>query len=454
MGEIRLSVGQVNISNWLKINVREVGNPTAIVDHLDVPPPVPASQNILFSGLNPVVHYVDFRESPDGVAQGTLLATFVYDVKEQSLIAERRYYTCDGGGANDPVLNDTSITDLYLSGKTVYGVFKEGFRYLKPTTEWTQVGATINIFAGGPLQTGEVVAIEINFTVDQPGGGNAVSFPSGVVDVPADVTLDSTHYDKLMEANGSGTILTITMADFLTIPDGKRFAFNTHKGNQRYLAIVINDGNYCQVGGHNRTTLWMGKGEELEVIKKGSYLRIISWPGDWRRVGELIKCDMPPLNGLAETGGWYDIADYPRLYYWYVADLDPSLLGIGSYAAGTPAGDQARKWVIDVVAGKFWVPDTGGYFDRNTDPDGNTDQDRPSGDRKPGTAQSWATNLPTLAGGLKLVKSHSGAGGMIEGYGTNTAPGSDNYDPVDWSVTGSTTETRPININRNAYRII
>jgi len=56
MGEIRLSVGQVNISNYLMINVREVGNPTVIVQNQVIPPPVPASFNLLFSGLADVVH--------------------------------------------------------------------------------------------------------------------------------------------------------------------------------------------------------------------------------------------------------------------------------------------------------------------------------------------------------------------------------------------------------------
>lgn len=452
MGEIRLSIGQVNISNWLKVNVREVGNPTAIVAFHNEPPPVPATMNLLFSGLNPVVHYVDFRESPDGTAQGTLLSTFVYDVVNQTIIAERRYYTCDGGGTYDPVANDTTITDPYLSGKTVYGVFKEAFRYLVPTTEWTHVTDTVSLLAGGPLQTGEVVTVEINFTVNQSAGGNA-STPTDIIPVPSNVTLDATNYDKLMEATGSGTILTITFADLLTIPDGKKFWFNTHNGSQRYMAIVFPGGGYCQVDGSARTTIWMAKGEELSVIKKGSYLRIINWTGDRLRVGEVVFSDKQPLNGLAETGGWYDIADYPRYYNDYINELDPGLFGVGTFAAGTPVGDNARKFCIDAGAGKFWQPDTGGFFNRNTDLNGDIDQDRLSGDRKSGTSQSWATNLPQLSG-MKLVKSHAGAGGFIEGYATGNAPGSDNYDPVDYAVTASVNETRPINVNRNAYRII
>src|SRR5690348_1454608 len=97
MGDIRLSVGQVNITNHLLIVFREVQNPNAIVRQLDVFP-VPASFNVFETGFNDVVHYIDFRNSPDGIALGTLLSTFVYDVKTQTLLSEMRYYTVDGTG--------------------------------------------------------------------------------------------------------------------------------------------------------------------------------------------------------------------------------------------------------------------------------------------------------------------------------------------------------------------
>lgn len=445
MGEIRLSVGQINISNYLIVNIREVGNPTAIVDSLVVPPPVPTTQNILFSGLNNVVHYVDFRESPDGIAQGTLLSTFVYDVQNQTIIAERRYYTTDGPGTYDPVEHDNAITDPYLNGKTVYGVFKEAFRYLKPTSEWTQIGDTVNLLAYNDLQTGEVVAIEINYTVNQA-SGSAASFPIDIVEITANTTLDSTHYDKMIEANGSSTILIAQFPDLLTIPDGKKFLFNTHKGDQRYLQVNMTSG-YIQVDGEQRSVIWLGKGEECELIKKGGYLRVISWPGDRKRVGEVVKGDKTPLNGVAETGLWVDIdTEYPRLYYDYVNDLDPSVLGTGTYPT-TPSGANAQKWCIDVANNKFWIPNSGGYFDRNTDPDGDVDTERSSGDRKPGTIQGDQVGQWTFAG-VKMQKSGTSNRHLVLQNLTDVDLGTQD-------ITFNTgKETRGKNINRNAYRII
>src|SRR5581483_3525745 len=127
MGEIRLSVGQVNISNYLMVNVREVGNPTVIVQSQVIPPPVPSSFNLVFTGLADVVHYVDFRSSADGVSLGLLLGTFVYDVKDEIYATEYRFYVVDGGGPTDPTASDSSITDPYLNGKIVSTVYREGF---------------------------------------------------------------------------------------------------------------------------------------------------------------------------------------------------------------------------------------------------------------------------------------------------------------------------------------
>lgn len=445
MGEIRLSVGQINISDYLIINIREVDNPTAIVDSLVVPPPVPATQNLLFTGLNNVVHYVDFRESPDGIAQGTLLSTFVYDVKNQTIIAERRYYTTDGLGDYDPVEGDSEITDPYLDGKTVYGVFKEAFRYLKPTSEWTQTDDTVSLLAYGDFQPGEVIAIEINYTVDQP-GGSASSFPSDIIEESGNITLDSSHYDKMIVATGSSTLQILQMPDLLTIPDGKRFSFNTHRGPGRYLQLNMTSG-FIRVDGDEESVIWLGKGEECTLMKKGNYLHVVSWSGDRNRVGELVKADIPPLNSVAETGLWVDIDDeYPRLYYWYVADLDPSLLGTGTHPT-TPSGANAQKWCIDAVNNKLWVPNSGGYFDRNTDPDGDVDTERPSGDRKSGTIQGDQVGQWTFAG-IKMQKAGT----------TNQHLVLKNLNDVDLGTQDFTfnagKETRGKNINRNAYRII
>lgn len=471
MGEIRLSVGQVNISNYLIVNVREVGNPTVVVQSQVIPPPVPASFNLLFSGLADVVHYVDFRSSSDGINLGLLLGTFVYDVKNEIYATELRFYVVDGGGPNDPTASDSSITDPYLNGKIVSTVYKEGFRPLRPAVEFDHVGDTIN-FLTPPLQlfgSLETWVVEIIYKTAAPTGGGA--FPADIIELTADTTLVDIHQNKLMEVNGSGLQLTVTMPAFTSIPEGTKYAFQTDHGAQRTAVIVIDPGsvNYAWVDGVQRSTLYMGKGEYLVLIKKGSYMRVLEWRGDQSRVGELVYKDIPPLNGVAHQGIWDDIAGYPRLYNWYILNLDPSYLGSGTYP-GTPSGVNRHKWCIDLVNGKIWFPDYGGVFLRVTDNNGDIDTDRPGGDRKPGTYQGDGqgpanVNFFVFTGiGVGKNGMHNPVDGLgpLASYGdggfvsTTGASGTNNNNERvgTFDVVSTASENRPKNVNMNIYRII
>jgi len=472
MGEIRLSVGQVNISNYLMVNVREVGNPTVIVQSQVIPPPVPSSFNLVFTGLADVVHYVDFRSSADGVSLGLLLGTFVYDVKDEIYATEYRFYVVDGGGPTDPTASDSSITDPYLNGKIVSTVYREGFRPLRPSVEFSQTGSTIN-FLTAPLQlfgSGETWVVEIVYKTANPTGG-AGTFPVDIIELTSDTTLVNIHQNKLMEINGSGLQLTVTMPSFSSIPEGTKYAFQTDHGAQRTAAIVIDPGsvNFAWVEGVQRTTLYMGKGEYLVLIKKGSYMRVLEWRGDFSRVGELVYKDIPPANGVAHQGMWDDIAGYPRLYNWYILNLDPSYFGSGSYPA-VPSGTNKHKWCIDLVNGKIWFPDLGGVFLRVTDSNGDIDTDRPGGDRKPGTYQGdgqgpASVNFFVFSGiGVGKNGMHNPAAGLgpLASYGdggfvssTGASGTNNNNERVGtFDVVNTASENRPKNVNMNIYRII
>jgi hypothetical protein len=458
MGEIRLSIGQVNIPDYLIINVREVGNPTVIVQSHVEPPPVPASFNLLFSGLADVVHYVDFRQSADGISQGLLLGTFVYDVKNETIISERRFYRVNGPGPYDPTDLDTSITDPYFDGKTVSGVFKEGFRFLRDGVEWSQTGDTVNItFDPGVIvfMDNEIVSVEITYKA--AASASSTTFPKGIIEITADITLDASHENNFMEVNSGANTLTITLPPFSMIPENTKYQFSTENGTQRYTKIVIDNMsvNYAMVSGVQRTVLYMGRSENLVLIKKGNYMRS-DWKGDYTRVGDIVYRDAPPLNSVGHFGAWEDIANVIRLYEWYVNLLDPSYFGTGTYPA-TPSGANRHKWVVDLVNNKIWIPDFGGLFLRCVDNDGNIDVDRPSGDRKPGTYQADAINPAGIS-----IENMSRRGNPDDGgdrtndyyfidKSRDTAP---NYKPLILTSSIGATETRVKNLNMNVYRII
>lgn len=466
MGDIRLSIGQVNIVNYLIINVREVGNPNVIVQSQVKPPPVPSSFNLLFAGLADVVHYVDFRSSNDGISLGLLLGTFVYDVKNEVVISEKRFYTVDGLGTYDPTSSDSSITDPYLDGKIVSTVYKEGYRPLEPAVEFEHVGDTINFLAPN-LQTfgsEEKMVVEIVYKAAASSAGAA--FPVDIITITTDTSLVTIHQNKLMEINGSATNVTLTMPSFASIPEGTKYAFSTDLGSQRNAIIVIDPGavNYAWVDGVQRSTLYMGRGEYMVLIKKGAYMRVLEWRGDYSRVGELVYKDVPPINGVAQQGAWEDIDDYQRLYYWFVNELDPSYLGIGTYPTA-PSGVNRHKWCIDIVNNKLWFPDFGGLFLRSTDADGSIDADRSAGDRKPGTYQDDQIKSHNhVAAPWDKASARAGDVGGSDTTGSTDGNGlSTEYRIASMSVSfwnlatilpfgGS--ETRPKNVNMNIYRII
>ncbi len=73
----------------------------------------------------------------------------------------RRYYICGGNNEGDPPVGGTSITDTYFIGRSVTGVFKEGFRYFIPGVEWNIVGDTVNVLNGTTFQRDEVFIVEV-----------------------------------------------------------------------------------------------------------------------------------------------------------------------------------------------------------------------------------------------------------------------------------------------------
>lgn len=365
MGNIALSIGQINITGYLKIRIREGGPSGPVVIDTTVPPPVPAIQNLFYSNLNDLVHYIEFRESADGVSLGILLSTFVYDVTTSTLMSERRFYRGGGMGGNDPATGSVTITDPYFLNKIISGVFKAGNRYLIPGVEYTVAGDTVTLISSFDVPSpeiyeGEILSVEINYTTSTGSNTSNSNFPKSIIEITTDTTLNTTHVNTLMEINGSGGVLSVVFPDFSLIPDNSKFGFTTDNGSQTHLAIVCGAGAYVQADGVNRPIIWLGKGEQITLMKKSGYMRILSRTGDHHRVGMRVSTDgTPPINSLPETGGWYLKTAYPRLWQ-YINSLP--LADVVASADDSALTTSRTKW--NAGSTKFWVPDRADYFDR------------------------------------------------------------------------------------------
>jgi hypothetical protein len=443
MAKIFISFNVTTTSDIILV-VREKSAPLAEVFRQFYAAPH-TQRNLTVDELTPVIHIVQVWSTSDGTTLEQLKGQCDIDASISNdaaftliqFIVDRGQ---TGSPTYDPVSNQDSYVNPELDGKN-YAVFKPGYGALVWDIHIELLtGGGFKYINGQLFSSEEEYTVMVFNTVQTSTSSSSKSFPEDFVEVTEDETFDSSYYNKMIEANGSSPILTITMPSLASIPDNTKFGINTHNGSQRYITLQLDTGEYCRVAGQNRNAIYVGKAEEVVFQKKGTYLRIVYWNGDYLRVGERVKADgIAPINSFQEIGGWYTKTDYPRIFEWYVNELPVDELGTGTEDI-TPSSSNRTKWIIGTT--KFWVPDRRNYFDRNTD-----------GTRKSGNVQSDDVKSPSdnlLTG----VKRRFAAGGFIEGYvsGGGNAPGSDNYDPATWPYSG--TETRPINVATNVYRII
>jgi hypothetical protein len=463
MATAKFSIGIVNITGYLRVVAREVNNPTSEVADIVFAPPHPTTRNIQIDNLNPVMHFFDFYESVDGIVLGTLLATYSVDVGKIYQASFTIYdFIVDRGQPNDPTVGETAYHNTAMAGLldanvvvTQRGVGPRnyedeielldagGFQFKSPSTEtFVHDDRWYIMVANLVTQTATVVARTIY---------------TDIMEFNSDVVISGTHYNKLLEANGATTnILSIFFPALSTIPDDTVFGVNTHFGSQRYVAIIMTGTDRIRFMGAAKDKTWLARGEDIMFIKKGSVLKVEHYNGDYRRVGEIVKGDLAPLNGIAETGGWKNIADYPRFFYEFVNHIP-----LGQLAAKSDIDSndlvEITKFSIDSIGGKFWVPDSGGYFDRNVDPNGDVDTRRSGGNRYTGNWQSMMVQDHLHSTGIKLNSQDYVDGGASPNNIGTSAPGAlintgSPVTPLGFALTGE--ETAPANRAVNSWRVI
>src|SRR5215212_8628280 len=136
MAKIQTSINLEGVTNYLLVVIRKTTDPSTEYARLSFAPPHSGSRQILFPDIDPGIYYVDYRTTDNpALSVGVLHGSWSQDATTGIIISERRYYTVGGPLAIDPVPNQSEMPDPYLVGKTIGGIFVEGFRYLKPS-EW------------------------------------------------------------------------------------------------------------------------------------------------------------------------------------------------------------------------------------------------------------------------------------------------------------------------------
>lgn len=376
MGQIKLTIGQVNITNYLIIVARKTTTPLVEEAREAFAPPHPATQNVVVPAvgdIDPVVYYIDAYESSDGVALDLLLSQFVYDLKNRIVIAERRFYVVGGPGANDPAPDQQILTDAYLDGKTISGVFKEGFRYLRPDTEniveWEPVtGGGIELQGDLFFSGGEVYVVEISYLADQTQVASGGMY-SGVELIDTDTTLSSSYRNKRLRCHSAASNkLVVTMESVALVPDGTFYHFTSNAGMQNQTRLLPAGSETILYNGENYPELSFGKGEFIRIVKVGSIWEAEMAHDNILRVGERFAGtwkDHP--STFPENGALFDGDEWPRIWWW-ISNKLPSTHKItddnvinGGYSAPT---DRRGQFVVHSTLKKFRMPNWQGGTER------------------------------------------------------------------------------------------
>lgn len=358
MADIKLSLGQVNITDYLIVRIREVAAPSAIVDQQSFGPAPSGAINVFFANVNPVTHYVDFYESSNGTILTSLLAIYTVDARTNQLIYERRFYVI--GVTAGTTAGLPTIIDSYLNGKTIAGFAQRAFGAMIPTVEWSFSGTTITNLIG-PNADGDTYYVDITYLQPVTVNSNKQFF-SGIKTLTTNTALDNTYYNNRIRVNGGNSH---TLPDAGTVPDGTMFYFISQQLGIPQ-AKVSSASSFLQPWG-TLTEVWMGKGEHLwleKVTISGTpYYEVVNGHDNLQLVGQRFSgTSTQSLNVLPEDDNTHNAVDYPRLWWWLNNKADAGTVVVDDSL--TRPANKHGLFIISPTNQTFRMPNTQGLSEK------------------------------------------------------------------------------------------
>lgn len=368
---LKVTLGTVNYTDFLHVTASKVSAPSVVVWETWIDVPV-TNYNFVIPGLDPENYYIRYYDAPTNVALGTLVAELLANATTNEFEYEKRFYTTDGGGTYDPVAGDTGITDPYLIGKTVTDVFKEAFRPLKPTEEYTFDDSTgnVDIINGTSLATQEKLIIEIKYATGVVPSSNGGGLYTGTLDIPESVrTLLASEKNKRCRLVGTASTqkVILPLLSSVAVDDGFYFD-NSIKGTAVQCKLLFSGSDQLQFNGFMAATdlfdeFWVSKGEHV-LIRKYDDLTwecILDYKGT--NVGERVTTGYKGHpNILTENGQLVDGDEYPRLWWWINNILPATHKYVTDTVTGsfTHTASKRGQFAIHSTLKKFRMPDTRG----------------------------------------------------------------------------------------------
>lgn len=380
MVDLKITLGTVNYTDYLHVTASKVSSPGSVAWETWIDVPV-TNYNFVIPGLDPDNYYIRYYDALTNSALGILVAELIVNALTGDVMYERRFYTVDGPGANDPVNGATSITDPYLIGKNVTGVFKEAFRYLKPTEEYIFNDTTgfINLdpnVTNASLSSGEKVSVEIKYQVPSVVAAAGGLYNGTLTITTSTYALTGGDADKRIRLLCNGSVQQITLCSLASLAENKGFYFDNSCGGLAYqVLLILNGTDVLNYNGFNNdgyssndfTEFWVSKGEHL-LIRKFTVGGVSKWEviTDYKgvNVGEKVTVGFSNhTNILLENGQVYSASEYPRIWWW----INNILPATHKYNAGffDPI-DQSRRGQFAIIGtfGQFRMPDSTNHSER------------------------------------------------------------------------------------------
>lgn len=322
---LKISLGTVNFTDWLRVTASKVSAPTVEVYQVYIDVPV-SNYNFIIPNLDPENYYIRYYDAATDSSLGTLVAKLIVNALTGEFEYERRFYTVDGPGTYDPAAGDNSITDPYLIGKNVTSTFKEGFRPFDPADEYTfddTIGKVL-VTNGTVFATDEKFIVDIKYNTGGASPSTSGGLYVGTLSVTEDTkTLIATDRNKRIRCVGtiSTQVITLCSLSVLAMEDGFYFD-NTCGGRAVQVKLLVDGGDRISYNGFMAASdlfdeFWVSKGEHLLIRKFDNVVWEVITDYKGVKVGSRMAGGYLGMPGyLPENGMLIDGDEYPRLWWW------------------------------------------------------------------------------------------------------------------------------------------
>lgn len=348
-----------------------------------------------FSGINPTQHTVKYYQSGDGSALGSLIGTLsvdatIYNEPQIEIIT----FQVDAGRGEpyyDPAAGDNSYSNPSLAGCTKdpegegdkFVLYQEGLGMVDPSyIDDSTNGFTFN--TDKTFQPDERYQIIKYVTVStQP--QELITRPfADIIELDADITFGSTHYNSFIRADFAGSVGTITFPAHASVPNYTRVKISTHGGSQNYLVLQFNGSETVKFCNQNKNKIYLAKCEEIELHWKDGVCYVVDYKGAFLNRGNVVASyaatSGPFLPAHVDTGVLYK-TDYPGLYAFIESLPVGTAVALANWNDTQTINGETKyvnrsRYGIDTITETFRVPHLANLTHRFLKASGTTDTER------------------------------------------------------------------------------